>query len=155
MKMFIRILSLSLVIMFALSPLSVSASEVQSATENRIDYADGSYVTITITQSPSRASYVQTGTKTLTYTDANGEVSWVAVLSGSFLFDGTTASCTGGICQVTIYESDWVEVSNSTTRSGATATTELTMGLKGLFGITIKKLNYTITLTCDKNGNLS
>ena len=49
----------------------------------------------------------------------------------------------------------WYEYSNSTTRSGATATTELTMGLKGIFGITVKKYSYTITLTCDKNGNLS
>jgi len=41
-----------------------------------------------------------------------------------------------------------------TTRSGGTATTQLRMCQKVL-GITVKTINETITLTCDKNGNLS
>ena len=155
MKLFNRVFSLFLVLFLACSPLSVSAAEVTAETGNVITFEDGSYITITIEESASRASYVKTGSKTYTYRAANGELEWEAVLNCSFLYDGTTSSCTSGICQVTIYNTKWVEVSNSTTRSGDTATTELTMGLKGFLGIFTTNYDYTITLTCDKNGNLS
>ncbi len=45
-------------------------------------------------------------------------------------------------------------VSKSNRVSGNTGYTYLTMGQKAL-GVTISKRDYTITLTCDKNGNLS
>ena len=155
MKLFMSVISFCLMLLLVCSPLYVSATEIAAETDNIIMYEDGSYITITIQESASRTSYVKTGSKTLTYTNSNGVVEWEAVLSCSFLYDGTTSSCTSSICQVTTYHEDWYEYSNSTTRSGATATTELTMGLKGIFGITVKKYSYTITLTCDKNGNLS
>ena len=155
MKLFKHIFSLCLVFILACAPLSVSAAEIAEETDNVIKFDDGSYITITIQESASRVSYVKTGSKTYTYRGASGDLEWEAVLSCSFLYDGTTSTCTGGICQVTIYDDDWYEYANSTTRSGATATTELTMALRGIFGITTGKYNYTITLTCDKNGNLS
>ena len=155
MKLFMRVFSLCLVFVLTCAPLSVSAVEITEETDNVIKFDDGSYITITIQESASRASYVKTGSKTYTYYGANGNLQWEAVLSCSFLYDGTTSSCTGGICQVTVFDDDWYEYSNSTSRSGATATTELTMGLRGILGITVKKYSCTITLTCDKNGNLS
>jgi len=155
MRLIMRIFFLCFALILFCAPLLVSAAEITEKTDNVIKFDDGSYITITIQESVSRASYVKTGSKTYTYRDYDGNLQWEAVLSCSFLYDGTTSSCTGGICQVTVYDDDWYEYSNSTSRSGATATTELTMGLKGIFGITVQKYNCTITLTCDKNGNLS
>lgn len=57
-------------------------------------------------------------------------------------------------CDVTILSSTWYVVSKSATKGGNTAKATVTMGRK-LVGVTIDKETYNITLTCDKNGNVS
>lgn len=119
-----------------------------------IEFEDGSYIEIIIEEHSAKATNSKNGYKTYTYYDASDNMEWQAKLSASFTYDGTTSSCSSASCTVTIYESQWYEVSKTTTRSGNTATTELTMG-QTFWGITIAKPEYTITLTCDKDGNLS
>ena len=133
--------------------VNVSAA-AQSKEENVIYFADGSYVTITLEEIGARASGSKTGKKTYTYTDSNGEASWQAVLSGTFTYTGTSATCTASDCDITIYESVWYVVSNTPAKSSNVASVALTMGRKFL-GITIEKKNYTWSITCDKDGNLS
>ena len=144
-------LILAFLLLVGVMPLNVSATQINS---NRIDFEDGSYMIITIEDIGTRATNTRSGNKYVTYYDGSDNVEWEAKLYASFTYDGTTSTCTSANCTVTIYENAWYEYSNSTTRSGNTATTELVMGQR-LLGITIAKREYTITLTCDKDGNLS
>lgn len=144
-------LLLAFLLVFSSIPINVTAAQTNS---NRIDFEDGCYVIVTIEDISTRATNTRSGNKYLTYYDGSDNVEWEAKLSASFTYDGTSSTCTSASCTVTIYENAWYEYSKSTSRSGNTATTQLTMGQKFL-GITIAKREYTITLTCDKDGNLS
>ena len=82
------------------------------------------------------------------------ELLWKAVLTGTFTYNGTSAACTASSCNVTIYDSNCHEISKSATKSSNTASASVTMGRKFL-GITVAKNDYSISLSCDKNGVLS
>lgn len=148
-----RILSIILTVLMlvALFPLNVSATQVEN---NIVFLENGDYIEITTEYISVRATNTRIGNKYLTYYDSNDNVEWEAKLNASFTYDGTSSACTSASCTVTVYDSKWYEISNATTRSGSAATTALTMGRK-LLGITVSKPEYTITLTCDKDGNLS
>lgn len=148
-----RILSMlfAMLMMITLFPVSTSATQI----ENDVIVLDnGDYIEIAVEYISCRAANSRIGNKYLTYYDSTDTVEWEAKLNASFTYDGATSSCISASCTVTVYDSRWYEISNTTTRSGGTATTALTMGRK-LLGITISKPEYTITLTCDKDGNLS
>ena len=163
-----RLISVCLVLLFvcALFSLQTYAYEEQGvfsdvvqnddeAISQRILYTDGSSLEIyTATVENSRDRGTKTGSRTYTKKDSSGEIEWKATLTATFFYTGSNAACTGASCAVTIYDSDWYVVSNSTSHSGNTATTQLTMGYKVL-GITVYTHTYTITLSCDANGNLS
>jgi hypothetical protein len=141
------------VILFCCTTVSASATgDVEQS--NIIRFDDGSYIEVIIEESLARAASTKTGYKLYRYRDASDNIEWEADLTATFTYDGTTSTCTSANCTVTIYDDLWYEISCSTSRSGATATTLLTMG-KRFLGITISKPQYTITLTCDKDGNLS
>lgn len=150
-----KIISLFLIFILVLGflPTDVHALD-ESQNRNIITFEDGSYIEIVIEDYSARATNSVNGYKTYTYYDSTDTIEWQAKLSASFSYNGTTSSCTSASCTVTIYDSKWYEISNSTTRSGSTATTQLVMGRK-LLGVTVSQLDYTITLTCDKDGNLS
>lgn len=149
----IRIFSIVLiaVLLVGMFPVNVSAAQTH---ESIITLDDGSYLQITIEDISARATNTRTANKYLTYYNSSDEVEWEAKLTASFTYTGTTSSCTSAGCSVTVNDSAWYVVSKSASYSGNTATANLTMGKKFL-GITIDKPEYTITLTCDKDGNLS
>lgn len=149
----IRIFSIVLiaVLLVGMFPVNVSAAQTH---ESIITFDDGSYLQITIEDISTRATNTRTANKYLTYYNSSDEVEWEAKLTASFTYTGTTSSCTSASCSVTVNDSAWYVVSKSASYSGNTATANLTMGKKFL-GITIDKPEYTITLTCDKDGNLS
>ena len=150
-----KLVSLLLVLALLFASTTLSASAVESTKKgNIIRFSDGSYIEVVVEESNARAASTKTGYKLYRYRDASDNIEWEADLTATFTYNGTTSTCTSANCTVTIYESRWYEISNTTTRSGNTATTQLTMGEKFL-GITISKPQYTITLTCDKDGNLS
>lgn len=146
-----RILAFILVVTLAFSvfPMAGLAAEVE-----RIYLEDGSYFLITIVEWDSRASGTKTASKTYTYNSSSGVALWKAVLKGTFVYTGTSSTCTASSCDVTILDSDWYVVSNTAGKSGNSATAELTMGHK-LLGITVNKKTANLALTCDENGNLS
>ena len=143
---------LVLAIVIALIPSAFAADLAKES--DVIYFEDGSYLTFTLREISARASGTKTGTKACTYTASDGTVSWEAVLTGTFTYTGTTATCTASSCSITIYENAWYTVSKSATRSGNTANAAITMGRKVL-GITVTKKDYAWSLSCDKNGNLS
>lgn len=146
-------LLLACILLLLEAPITASAAEYSIGSQN-IMLEDGSYLEIIITETGTRASGTKSGSKVTNYRDSEGVLQWQAVLSANFTYSGTTATCTSANCTVTIYNSAWYVISNSTSRSGNAATTELTMGYKVL-GVTTFRPAYTIILSCDPNGNLS
>lgn len=149
-RFFVCLLVLLLAIVF---PVNVIAAPNQD-THEVIYFEDGSYITITLTETGSRASGTKTGSKTYNYADENGNVAWKAVLTGTFTYTGSSATCTASSCNVTISNSAWYVVSKTATKSGNKALSDLTMGRK-LLGITISKKSVSMQLACSANGTLS
>lgn len=154
MKKKVLLALLACILLISVIPTQAYASQVETENNNIIFFEDGSSITVSLDESSARASGTKTGRKTYTYKDANDVELWKAVLTASFTYTGSTSTCTSASCTVTISDSNWYEKSNTTSRSGNTATTELTMGKKFL-GIPFTTFSYTLTLTCDANGNLS
>lgn len=151
-----RFLSMFLATVSILSLLTVPsafAQESEANVEQIVRYDDGSCLVISIESVPTRASKI-TKSKVYTYRDENGNTDWKITLTGSFTYDGTSATCTSSNCTVTIYDTGWYVISKSSSKSGNTAYGTATLGLKVL-GVTIRQETYNLTLTCDKNGNVS
>ena len=88
------------------------------------------------------------------YTSSNGITQWKATLKATFTYDGSTSRCTSvDSPSVVIYDNTWSLDSKSCSKSGNTATGNITMAKKLLLGSS--KAPITLTLSCDKNGNLS
>ena len=127
-----------------------------AATEDKIVavFGDGSYITEEIAVTQPRASGSKAGTKSHTYYSEDGTAKWKATLTGTFSYTGTSATCTGASCNVTIYDSAWHTISKTATKSGNTANASVTIGKK-LLGVTVAQIPTSISITCDNNGNLS
>lgn len=152
---------LIIVMMLTVIPMAGASAE-QAPMEQIVYYNDGSYLIINLEEtenySVSGTKAVQanskSGNKTCTYYENTGVAVWAVTLSASFTYDGNSSSCTAANCSVNIYDSAWYVISKSTSRSGNTATANVTMGKKVL-GVTTKTVPCTLTLSCDVNGNLS
>ena len=148
-----RILALLIALcLIATVPLTTSAT---SNTDDSVIYLDdGSYIVVTVSSFDTRASGTKSGSKSYNCYTPQDELEWKAVLSGTFTYNGTSATCTSSSCNITVYDTSWYEVSKTATRSGNTAYATFTMGRKVL-GITVSKREYSLTLSCDANGILS
>lgn len=153
MKHCLKIFVLAILIC-ALLPVNTFAATDIPKEENVIYFNDGSYITITLSVIDSRASGTKTGSKTYTYRGNDGVEEWRAVLSGTFTYTGSSATCTAASCDVTITDTAWHVVSKTASPSSNSALGELTMGRKFL-GITIDKETVSMRITCDAGGNLS
>lgn len=149
-----RILSLltACLLVVCLLPVQALAAERE---ETVTYYADGSYTVTTVEKHlTARASRTTSGTKVKNYYSSSNELQWKAVLDATFTYTGFSATCTKvNSLNVTIYDSAWSVGSKSTSKSGNTAYGYLTMNgaiIGGTQGVPV-----TLTLSCDKNGNLS
>lgn len=151
-----RFLSLLLVMVLCANilPQYAFASEKYDDAVQTITLDNGDFIIVTTEVYETRATQTKSASRKYSYTTSSGDVEWVITLNGTFTYTGTTSTCTASSCTVTINDNSWYVVSKSASKSGSTATANVTMGRKVL-GITITKKDYTLTLTCDKNGNLS
>ena len=150
-----RIIALLISLAVFIAPLFVTANAVEASDEVCVWYFDdGSYITETFLIVQSRALGSITGTKTRNYYDSEGALDWKVVLTGSYSYTGSNATCTSSTCNVTIYDSSWYTVSKSSSKSGNTATASATMGEK-LLGVTVRQVPVSLSISCDKDGNLS
>lgn len=127
--------------------------------ENRTEtvyFDDGSYMTVEVTRAV-RASGSVTGSKPYTYYNSSynssGVVQWQAVLTGSFTYTGSSATCTASSVDVTVYDSAWKVISKSASKSENTATASVSM--RKVVGVTVMTVPVSMSLSCDANGNLS
>lgn len=145
-----------LVLTFVLSifPCYGFAAFGETVREDIIVCDDGSTLTITVFEAPTRSTNTKSGSSVYVMRNSNGVEQWRCVLNATFTYDGTTSKATLASAQFTSSDSNWYEDTLYTYRSGNTAYGKLTVGKK-LLGVTVGTYNYTLTLTCDKDGNLS
>ena len=149
-----RVLSLFVSVLLILT-MAVPVSAAETVVSEEITYfEDGSYLITTTVQSLSRATNTTTGFTRKTFVDAEGNTDWRAVLTGTYTYDGTTATCTGSTIDVYIYDNVYHTLSKSAGKSGASATGTFTIA-RTVIGITIAQDTYSMTLTCNPNGTLS
>lgn len=152
MKRFLRaILAVILALSMALPSMAAGTAAEK---ENRIVYEDGSYLVVTIDSDSSLARGTKTQNKKYEYYDASNVRQWRIVLTASFTYDGTTSSCIAAGCNADVYTDNWTVISESSSRSGNVAYGYATLA-NTLLGVTVSERSYTLTLTCDKNGNVS
>ncbi len=94
------------------------------------------------------------GSKQYEYVNSDGIVRWTATLTGTFTYNGSTATCTAASCETSVQQGNWHETYNHAYPSGNTAQADITMVRKVLF-ITVQTETAHLVLTCDANGNLS
>lgn len=119
-------------------------------------FEDGSYYMTTITILPSieRSSTIITVQKTGGYLNSENEVLWSATLTGKFTYNGSSSSCTDSSISTTFNSSAWKLSSSSASKSGSTASGSATA--KCYFvGVAVGSKTVSLTINCDKNGNLT
>lgn len=150
MKKLFAILSVVLLLTM-LFPLEAFAAE-QIVSSETVYLEDGSYCVVTLTESMGRSS--KTGTKSSKHYDSNGVLQWTLTVTGTFKYDGSTATCTSVSHSVTISNSAWSVSAQGSTKGGNTAKAVVTM-VKTVLGAQTLTQTKTLTLSCDKDGNLS
>ena len=150
-----RLLCVIFAMMMISSLFSVNTYAAETGIPDNVFYKDdGGYIITYIEGIGTRASNSKTGSRVFEYYNNDHEIQWRATLTGTYLYTGTTATCTGSKCDVVIYNSAWYVISKSSGMLGAKATAELSMGRKVL-GVTVERKNVSLALSCDANGNLS
>jgi hypothetical protein len=141
----------------------VSATSIFATEEETVVteyFPDGSYLEVAVADESSpfslfSATSTKSGSKTATYKNSAGDSLWSVKVSGTFSYNGTTASCTSSSVTATSYSSYWSIASKSASKSGNTATATATANQYSSFGIVIATVTYTVNLTCSANGTLS
>lgn len=152
-----------LTVLLTLSAFSISASaengvKMVPVTETTEYLSDGSYIRISVWEEPvlSRAgSYQKNGSKSYVLHNASGEPQWEFTLKGIFTVDpGVSSVCTSATYSYDIYNTNWIYNRATSYYTGNQAIGEAEF-IRKLLGITVERETCTLTLTCDKNGNLS
>lgn len=142
------------VAILALLPIQIFAAPNSEQYDEIIQLDNGCYITVELHTHQTRAINTTSGSKIYVYRNSSGSEEWRATLTGTFTYNGTSATCTVPSLDVSISKTAWYVISKTAARSGNEAIGELTMGLKFL-GITIDQVPITLKITCDPNGNLS
>lgn len=145
-------------IFIMLFSLCYSVSAVHNPIATNIEYLeDGSYFVTVIEETGSIATYstlTKSGRKSSTYYNSESEALWSITLTGTFSYDGTTATCTDANLTYTIYNSNWRMISTTATASGNTA-----MGTayakQYVLGVPINSAERSIEISCSPTGVLS
>lgn len=165
-KLFSLILAIALVFC-VFSNIPVSAASVADCPENLSDsyiqyLDDGSYFVVTLETDSSNISALattKTGTKTTTYYSPSNEALCALRIVANFSYNGNTVSCTGTSYNTYSYNSLWT-VENVTTSHSGLSTNRASATANGnavqrILGIKIKTAPCSVTVYCDKNGNIS
>ena len=147
-------LILAVLSVMVLIPVVAASAEQSTEPDEVIWLENGDYIIVTTQTISTYASGTITKNKHGTYYGADDNPEWKVTLTGTFTYNGTSSTCTSSSCSVSIYDNHWYLVSKSAGKSGNTATATATLGYKSL-GVTVGKRTYNLTLTCDKNGNVS
>lgn len=143
-----RLLKFTLTIVFVLSILCTPAYASDTATTDRVDYADGSYALIIIHRELSRSSTSES--KSYVYYNSSSVRCFSYTLTAEFTYNGRTSSADSCYATISRYDRDWDVDSHDEYTSGNTA-----YGSAVFSGPGGASRSVNLTLTCDKNGNVT
>lgn len=92
--------------------------------------------------------------KTTYYKNSNGTVLWSAYVKATFTYDGSTSKCTSCSHGYTINDKTWSVSSISSSKSGNSATTNVTAKQTAISGV-VQTIKRSITIKCSANGSVS
>lgn len=145
-------LALCFALLTLLIPIQIHAAGREYA--EIIPLEDGYYLVAETVSIDTRGIATKGGTKTYTMYNSSDEALWKVQLFGLFQYNGSTSECTNADCAVTIYDNAWSVDSESTTHGGNTAFTTVALKSREL-GVVTNRETCNLSLSCDKNGNLS
>lgn len=152
MKKLIALFSVILTLML-MYPTTIFADE-KIITDSYVEYFDdGSYVVTEFEESgiSTFATSTTTKAKTSTYYTSNNVKQWMVVVTGTFNYTGSSATCTKSTTSYTIYDNSWKVTSSAASKSGNKATGTFTIK-NYVLGIPVKTVNKTLTITCSNTG---
>ena len=158
-----RLISVLLIISLLVGSLAcvVSASEIPTVTKySTIEYLDnGDYIVtelvVDLPNAPSQEKVqetraTKTGSKTASYYNSAGSKIWSITVTGTFSYtSGSSSTATNSTATVNIYNSNAKFVSKNAYTSGSTATAS------GTVSFMATPTTKSVSVTCDKYGNLS
>ena len=147
------VLSLCVLLGALAFPVMAVEAPVQS-----IEYLeDGSYIVTTIEKEAAHGARMNTvvGSATKNFYSSDHVLQWKMTVTGEFLCDGTTVSCTYASGVTTVIKTDTWSVTNEWSTAGnSTAYYYVTFARKA-WGIVVDSSTYSVSVTCDANGNFS
>lgn len=158
-KIFSILISFTLLFLFTFETLA-SNETVKPTKYSSVEYfEDGSCIETEITEGFSSASAIETrttklGTKRLTYKNSDGDIEWTADLTGTFVYDEYSCTCTSASITYSIVNTKWKIPSAVATKLGNKAFGDLTAKYYFL-GVNTKTVEKSIVLTCSRFGELS
>ncbi|MCD7949292.1 MAG: hypothetical protein LUG12_03380 [Erysipelotrichaceae bacterium] len=146
-----RVLIILLSAMLMLIPTPVMAKDYEVVTE----YLDnGMIVETQIEEISYYSNRTKTGSKTAKYKDSDGNVLFTVKVSGTFQYDGNTATCTKSSATTSVVNSNWKIADSSASKSGNTAKATAT-AKKYILGVIVDTQSIKVTLKCSETGSLS
>ena len=150
MKRFFTLVLAALLLLAALPMAATAAAEDKLVSTSTEYFDDGSYAVTNVYESAIQPRTGKTGYAEAIYYAANGAQIFKVTVTGSFDYTyGVSAKATSATASVSLYDSSASFVSKNAYTSGASAVAN---GVIKHSGVTVSK---TVTLTCDKYGNLS
>lgn len=154
-----KLLSISMCLLL-LTGFVLNASAFTEASDYTVEYfSDGSYAVVEIREVDSIATRGSVTTKVAAKDykvyNGNGSIMYIFTVTGTFEINrGVSSKCTKAVPSVTIYDNNWREISKSAWPKGNQAIGTATLK-RYMLGIPVRTDTPNVTLTCDKNGNLS
>lgn len=147
-----------------LQPTMVAkASPIKLQTSNTIintaylDNGDSITTELTVDQNPvSTCATTKTtsGSKTVKYRNASGNILWSFTLSASYTYNGSSATCTSVSTSSSINDTAW-KLSNITKSKSSNKATGSVTAKEYFLGVPFNTVTESLTLTCNASGNLS
>lgn len=150
---------ISVVMLLSVCIVSAYAQDEAIIQSEPVEYLeDGSYIVTVLTveeeNTMARATYSKTGAKTVTIYNDDDEAMVVMKLTGTFTYNGSTATCTNASTSYTVYGSNWKVTSAVASKSGNVAKGDF-VAKRYLLLVPVQTETASPTITCSVSGVLS
>ena len=152
-----RIYAIFLCILMLVGTSVCPVTAVEGNSTTTVEYLpDGSYIVTVIEEQDTHGTRTNTkvGSKATSCYSSDDVLQWTMTVTGEFLYDGTTATCTYASGVTTVYVTPhWKVTQESSTVGDSTAYYTVTFARWEL-GVVIQRPTYGVSISCDPDGNL-
>ena len=92
-------------------------------------------------------------TKYASYYDSRGTLLWTVRVKAEFAYNGKSSVCNSVSAGYIGYDSDWKLISKEAFKNGSSASAHFTVKQYKL-GVPLKTIEKTVSISCDKDGNI-